>query len=338
MIRNAIATPLDGSAVLVTMRRGSRGPWSLVCDEPTAGREPLGPPPGFIALVGIATCTIVTCAGVSSRGETSLEGMQVAFDAEVDGSGRLAIRQTTTLVGELSAIDVMRLTRAAEHCPVGKDFTGRGVAIEDHVSLADSGAAWSASEAAIPRVPPAFVAGTVRAAYLPGTAEWLDLDGGRVLDQEGEVIAHVECPRPGATAGRWGFLGGHTGPGWAPRPSAYALAALAASTLITLRSAAARLRIDPATLRVEVAVTSAVPAGGKTESQDAAATGVAQQVRWRRAVTVEGHGASVAAIEQAMALDPIHGHCVRGDLLVGHDIVVVPTGAPAGSSIARGQA
>ena len=261
--------------------------------------------------------------------------MRVAFDVVPDGpDGRLAIHQRTTLVADLTERDHLRLTRAVGHCPVGRDFTKRAVDIEDVVELAgvrrDSGEAGVAVPPGQPG--PAFTPGRVRADFLPATREWRTVDGRPILDQEGEVKAHVESGSDGA-AHRWGFLGGHSSAGWAPRPSSYAIGALAASTLMTLRAAAGWLAIDPATLRVEVEVTSAVPVGGKESSQEAASQGRVARVAWRRTIRATGIklGADPDVIGALARRDPIYVHIERGDLLASEtiDVVAGSTAVPA---------
>jgi len=333
MQRNAVAVPLGESAALVTVRRGSRGPWSIVVDAPAPDREPLGPPPGFLALVGIGSCTCVTVTGVASRGESPLHGMRVAFDVVPNDPARLSIRQETTLEATLTEKDHLRLSRAVAHCPVGRDFTKRGVDIDDVVELDAPGkaprpVAPEALAAALPRL--SFEPGRVEAVHLPATGEWREIDGRRVLDQEGEVAIHVESGPP-ERRHRWAFMGGHSSAGWAPRPSSYALAALAGSSLLTLRAMAGLLEIDPDRLEVEVEVASPVPVGGKEASQEAAAAGRPDRVRWRRIVRARGvgPGASADLLTAGLALDPVVGYCRRGDLLDGDAVIVVPPGSGA---------
>jgi uncharacterized OsmC-like protein len=330
MQRSALAVPLGPTGALVTVRRGARGPWSIVVDAPAGDREPLGPPPGFLALAGIGSCTCVTVAGVASRGESPLHGIRVAFDVKPGAGDRLAISQETTLETTPTEKDRLRLTRAVAHCPVGRDFTKRGVDIDDVVELVEPGAdprpvIEEELRAALPRL--SFEVGRVEAVHLPATGEWRDVDGRRILDQEGEVAIHVESGPP-ERRHRWAFMGGHSSAGWAPRPSSYALAALAGSSFMTLRSMAVALEIDPDSLEVEVDVASPVPAGGKEASQEAAAAGRPDRVRWRRTVRAvgAGRGASADLITAALALDPVVGYCRRGDLLDDDAIVMVPPG------------
>ena len=324
-VRSAVAVATSGTAVLVTTRRGPRGPWSIITDVPTEGREPAGPPPGYLALAGIASCTIVTVAGVASRGRSPLRDMQVSFDVSPRAEGGFDIRQRTILTADLSDTDYGRLSRAVGFCPIGKIFSKRAITIDDRVQLrgARTGAAPARAPGAVDV--PVFVPGSASAQWLAATSEWREVEGRRSLDQEGEVVVHVDCASNGSGGRRWGLLGGHTSAGWAPRPSAYAMAGLASSTLITLRARADALGIDPTTLRVEVRSLSPVPSGGKRQSQEEAAIGEAKPVRWLREVTVEAasSAATTEAIGSAMRLDPIYGHCMRGDLLAGEEIVVV---------------
>ena len=50
--RSVLAIPVGHTAALVTMRFGPRGPWSVLTDMPSNGRELIGPPPGQLALAG----------------------------------------------------------------------------------------------------------------------------------------------------------------------------------------------------------------------------------------------------------------------------------------------
>jgi uncharacterized OsmC-like protein len=337
-VRRATARLIGETAAVVTIQRGSRGPWSVVVDEPIAGRVALGPPPGYLALIGIGSCTIVTVAGVASRGESALDGMQVSFEVAAGTTGSEAgglgvdIRQRTTLEADLTERDRDRLGRAISHCPVGKNFTKRGVTIEDVVVLNGAAGTAPAGTPALPRPSAAlsFPPGRVNVDFLPATREWR-LDGGRpVLDQEGGVAAYATTGAAPDEQRHWGFLGGHTTAGWAPRPSGYAIAGLAASTLLTVRRLAEQLAVDPASLEVAVEVVSDVPTGGKEASQELAAGGVAGGVRWRRTVRAVAIGplAAEARLAEAMRLDPVFGACERGDLLAGEEVVVRSPGTP----------
>jgi len=316
-LRNAIAVPASGTAVLVTMRRGTRGPWTVIVDEPSAEREMAGPPAGDLLLAGVACCTVVTVAGVASRRGPDLRDLTVAFDVK-GRAGGFAIAQRTVLGAALNETERLRLERTARHCPVGKLFTKRALTTLDEVDLRRGGTAPSGQPAADT---PRFLEGSVTARWIPDTREWTDAGGTRVLDQEGEARVQIEGAR-GAALQRWGLLGGHSAAGWVPRPSSFATAALAASTLLTLRARAATLAIDPASLRVEVRALSDVPSGGKAASQDLAAAGQTPQVRWLRRVSVAGaSGATRDAILAAMREDPLYGCAVRGDLLDSDEVV-----------------
>jgi hypothetical protein len=52
LTRNAVAIPVGETAALVTMQFGPRGPWTVLTDMPSTGRELIGPPPGHLALAG----------------------------------------------------------------------------------------------------------------------------------------------------------------------------------------------------------------------------------------------------------------------------------------------
>jgi len=308
-LRNAIAVPATGTAVLVTMRRGERGPWTVIVDDASAS-EMAGPPPGALVLAGIACCTVVTIAGVASRRGPELAGLTVELDVRRRGAA-FAIDQRTVLGARLNDVDQQRMMRTARHCPVGKLFTKRALAIEDAVDLRTGGTPPARDAADAPR----FLEGRLTAHWIPETREWTGDGGARVLDQEGEARIQIEGTR-GSMRQRWGLLGGHSAAGWVPRPSSFATAGLASSTLMTLRARAATLAIDPATLRVEVRAISDVPSGGKAASQDKAAEGETPQVRWLRSVSVAGTGAATReAILAAMREDPIYGYAMRGDLL-----------------------
>ena len=319
IVRSAVAVPMGPTAVHVLARRGDRGPWSIIADLPDGDREPAGPPPGALVLAGIASCTIVTVAGVASRGASALEGMTVSFDVDAEGD-RLEIRDRTVISSHASDTDRLRFTRAAAGCPVGKIFTQRAIAIEDAVELREGG-----REALAVPPAPVFASGTVSATWLPATCEWSDRDGRRLLEQEGEVAIHIDVAAPGSRRSRFGLLGGHSRAGWAPRPSPYAMAGLASSTLMTLRVQAARLGLDPSTLHVEVRALSPVPDGGKEGAQEAAASGKLPQVRWSRTVSARvTAGAQTDAVLEAMRRDPIYGHCMRGDLFRSRELVIEP--------------
>ena len=294
------------------MRHGRGGPWTVITDLPRAGHEPAGPPPGYLALAGVATCTLVTVAGVISRRGPQCERMRIEMAA--DGT---AVRERLVVDMPLGDVDTARLTRAAGYCPVGKIFAQRLLTVDDRVTLNGDGTADP------PRLPsrvalPVLPAGALLARWHGETREWVVRDGAPVLDQEGEVTVHVDC----GAGRRWALVGGHTSAGWAPRPSPYAKAALAASTLMTVRSLAGPLGIDPASLRVEVRAISGPPEGGKRESQELAAEGRAAPVRWERVLHADVNGAaSAAAVADAMRLDPIYLHTQRADLFSAHEVI-----------------
>lgn len=266
-------------------------------------------------------------AGVACRSGAPLKNIQVAFDIALGGDGRPIVGQQTFLEGDLSKTDYERLRRTAGYCPVGQFFTKRSLNIEDKVHLLGlSGAEEGLEESLLPeRIDvQVFAPGLLKTYHLIDTQEWKEEDGRQVLDMEGEVKIHIDCGSANSPGQRWGLLGGHSGGGWAPWPIIYALGGLAASTLMTLRELSALLHIDPSTLQVKVQIASTPSRRGKHDAQDAAESGRVRRTRILREVTTQGStGASSAAVERAMKLDPIYGFCVRGDLLVRDDIVMV---------------
>jgi hypothetical protein len=226
------------------------------------------------------------------------------------------------------------LRRTAGYCPVGQFFTKRSLDIEDKVSLLGvSGGGGPPDGVTLPeRVDmPVFAPGVVNVYHLTDTREWKEEDGRQVLDMEGEVKVHIDCASEGSQGQRWGFLGGHSTGGWAPWPITCAFGSLAASTLMTLRKLSDRLHIDPSTLRVNVQVMSTPSPRGKIDAQDAAESGRVRRTHLLREVTARGtsNGASSAAIERAMKLNPMYGFCMRGNLLASGEIVLV---APSSKS------
>jgi hypothetical protein len=172
-----------------------------------------------------------------------------------------------------------------------------------------------------------FPPSAVLAARVAGSAEWQAADGRSMLVQEGEAAVHATWRDTLGMERHAGYLGGHTSAGWAPRPSGYATASLAASSLLTLQRAAGHLGLDPDRIEVEVAVVSDRPTGGKEASQEAAAEGRPDRVRWRRA----GRAPRInypQPILATLATDPIARILAAGDLLAD-DRIVVDRGAEA---------
>jgi hypothetical protein len=269
---------------------------------------------------------VVTVVGVAYRGQIPLQDIRVDFQVEAvahpDARG-FGVRKTLTLKGPLSETEQLRLRRAAEYCPVGQIFTKSALAIEDQVICSAESAA---PEAAAPSVqvlqpssatPPTLAPGAVHGRYLVDTKEYADSGA---LQHEGEVKLYLTCEnltRPG----RWTLLAGHSSAGWMPPPVPLAYAALAASTVTTLRQLSSPEAWLPAGFHVEIA-----PHGGGNRDQ-AQANAAAGAINARRAVRkIVLHGAPVVspiqAIEAALQHDPLSLSFRRGGVLLGEQIVV----------------
>jgi hypothetical protein len=269
---------------------------------------------------------VVTVVGVAHRGQIPLHDIQVDFQVEAvvrpDARG-FGVRKTIVLKGPLSETEQLRLRRAAEYCPVGQLFTKGALAIEDQVACSAQSAAPEAAVSAAQGLQPPLdifptcAPGAVHGRYLVDTQEYADSG---VLQQEGEVKLYLTCDnltRPG----RWTLLAGHSSAGWMPPPVPLAYAALAASTVTTLRQFVSRGAWPPAGFHVEM-----IPhgAGNRDQSQAAAAAGT---INTRRVVrTIVLHGAPgvspVQAIEEALENDPLALSFRSGGVLLGEQIMV----------------
>jgi len=269
---------------------------------------------------------VVTLVGVAYRGQIPLQDMQVDFQLEpvdrTDGRG-FGVRKTITLKGPLSETEQLRLHRAAEYCPVGQIFTKGALAIEDQVACQ--------AESAVPEAaalsagvlqpswlaPQAFAPGAVHARYLADTKEYVD---GGVLHQEGEVKIYLTCDNR-TRPGRWTLLAGHSSEGWMPPPVPLAYAALAASTVTSLRHVISPEAWPSAGFHVEIAPQGA---GNRNQAQAAAAAGAINTRRAvRRVVLHEAPGALlVQALEAALQQDPLAMSFCKGGVLLSEQIVV----------------
>jgi uncharacterized OsmC-like protein len=264
--------------------------------------------------------------GVAYRGQIPLQDIQVDFQVEAvvrpDARG-FGVRKTIALKGPLSETEQLRLRRAAEYCPVGQLFTKGAVAIEDQVTCSARSAAPDASVSAAQVLQPPLdtlptcAPGAVHGHYLVDTRVYADSG---VLQHEGEVKLYLTCENL-ARPGRWTLLAGHSSAGWMPPPVPLAYAALAASTVTTLRQFVSREAWPSAGFHVEI-----IPqgAGNRDQSQTAAAAGA---INTRRVVRkIVSHGASgvspVQAIEAALQHDPLSLSFRTGGVLLGEQIMV----------------
>ena len=269
---------------------------------------------------------MVTVVGVAHRGQIPLQDIQVDFQVEAvtrpDARG-FGVRKTVTLKGPLSETEQLRLRRAAEYCPVGQLFTKGALAIEDQVTCSAQNAAPEAAVSAAQGVQPLLdtfptcATGAIHGRYLVDTQEYADSG---VLQHEGEVKLYLTCEnltRPG----RWTLLAGHSSVGWMPPPVPLAYAALAASTVTTLRPFVSREAWPSAGFHVEI-----VPqgAGSRDQSQTAAAAGTINTRRVVRTIVLHGTPgvSAVQAIEAALPHDPLARSFRRGGVLLGEQIML----------------
>jgi uncharacterized OsmC-like protein len=269
---------------------------------------------------------VVTVVGVAYRGQIPLQDIQVDFQVEAvarpEARG-FGVRKTVVLQGSLSETEQLRLRRAAEYCPVGQLFTKGAMVIEDQVTYSAPSAAPEAavSAAQVLQPPldtlPTCAPGVVHGRYLVDTREYSD---GGVLQHEGEVKLYLTCEnltRPG----RWILLAGHSSAGWMPPPVPLAYAALAASTVTTLRPFLSREAWPSAGFHVEI-----IPygAGNRDQAQTAAAAGAINTRRVVRKTVLHGSPgvSSVQAIEAALQHDPLALSFRTGAVLLGEQIIV----------------
>jgi uncharacterized OsmC-like protein len=269
---------------------------------------------------------VVTVVGVAYRGQIPLQDIRVDFQVEAvahpDARG-FGVRKTVTLKGPLSETQQLRLRRAAEYCPVGQIFTKGALAIEDQVVYSAESAALEAAATSAQvlqpaaAIPPTLAPGAVRSRYLADTKEYADSG---VLQHEGEVKIYLTCEnltRPG----RWTLLAGHSSEGWMPPPVPLAYAALAASTVATLRQCISPAAWPPEGFHVEIAPHGA---GNREQAQANAAAGALNVRRVVRKVVLHGTPGAVPvhAIEAALQHDPLSTSFREGGVLRGEQIVV----------------
>jgi uncharacterized OsmC-like protein len=269
---------------------------------------------------------VVTSVGVAYRGQIPLQDIGVDFEVEPvtspDGRG-FGVRETVTLTGPLSETERLRLRRAVDYCPVGQIFTKGALDLQDEIIYrpeeamrepgTPSAQGLPPSSVALPPVPP----GAVHGRYLVDTKEYSDRG---VLQHEGEVKLYLTCENLTRT-GRWTLLAGHSSVGWMPPPVPLAYAALAASTVTTVRqsiSAEARLSTD---FHVEIAPHSA---GNRDVAQTNAAAGTLNVRRVARKVVLQGspHPVLTQAVEAALQQDLLAASFRKGGGLLSEQLVV----------------
>jgi hypothetical protein len=269
---------------------------------------------------------VVTVVGVAYRGQIPLQDIRVDFQVEAvarPDAGGFGVRKTVTLKGPLSETEQLRLRRAAEYCPVGQLFTKGALAIEDQMTCSAQSAAPGTAVSAthgfqppldtLPTCPP----GAVHGRYLADTKEYTDSG---VLQQEGEVKLYLTCEnltRPG----RWTLLAGHSSAGWMPPPVPLAYAALAASTVTTVRQFVSREARLPAGFHVEI-----IPqgAGNRDHAQAAAAAGAINARQAVRKIVLHRTPdvSPVQAVEAALQHDPLSLSIRSGAVLLGEQTIL----------------
>jgi uncharacterized OsmC-like protein len=267
---------------------------------------------------------VVTVVGVAHRGRIPLQDIRVDFHVEpMDGADAcgFGVRKTGTLYGSLSETEQRRLHRAAEYCPVGQLFTKGALVIEEQVEYRAEHTAPEAVAALMLQPSlhalPACAPGAVHGRYLVETKEY---DDSGVLRHEGEVKIYMTCAnltRPG----RWTLLAGHSAEGWVPPPVPLAYAALAASTVTTLRSCLASDAWSAVDFHVEIAPYGA---GNRDQAQTHAAAGTLNARHVLRKVVL--YGAPSAMLGQAIAAavqqDPLSTSFRQGGVVWGEQIMM----------------
>lgn len=263
--------------------------------------------------------------GVAYRGQIPIQDIRVDFTVEAvagpDARG-FGVRKTVTLYGSLSETEQLRLRRAAEYCPVGQLFTKGALVLEDQVICSAESAAPEAAQSArvlqrLADTPTPLPPGTVHGRYLIDTKEYTDSG---MLQHEGEVKVYLTCANS-TRPGRWTLLAGHSSAGWVPPPVPLAYAALAASTVTTLRQYVSPDAWPPAGFQVEIAPQGA---GSRDQAQGNAAAGAINVRRAVRRVVLHGtpDTLSVQAIKAALQHDPLATSFHAGGVLLGEQIVV----------------
>ncbi len=301
----------------------SGGPWSYVSDIPGPDGPLIAPPPHYYALAGWGACTAVTVTGVAHRGNIPLEGLDIDFQLEsvsTPGSAGFGVRKTLYLKGTLSETEVVRLTRAANFCPVDQLFTKGALSIEEHIVWASGDSETLTlgddDRPALENEPPGVVAGSVRCTHLIDTKVYTD-DGTLF---EGEVKSYLACDDP-PHQGHWVMVAGHSREKWVPAPSPLAQTALAASTVATLRRVLAERGLGSEDMKVEIGTI------GKANVADNQANAEAGKIRTRsalRRIHVPGDRSSfpLDAVRSALLDDPLT-RAVRGGGVVLSEAVEV---------------
>ena len=265
---------------------------------------------------------MVTLVGVAYRGNIALDDIKVDFEVEPIGLPNaigLGVKETVTLMGQISEEERVRLERASSFCPVGQALTKGSMRVEDEIRWSSGESLFASSvpeglhplEGNLPAIP----SGMVHAQYLLDTKE---LDESGAMLHEGEAKVTVRCDNLTRSSG-WIVLGGHSTPGWVPGPFPLAHGGWAASTAATLSQLLPRTGEE---LKVELAI--APTAGGPAQSQANAAAGTLVHRQVLRRITVPGTPQStpVNTVQAALLRDPMSVVYQHGGILLEHNVVV----------------
>ena len=95
----------------------------LVADEPVdVGGTNLGPAPGQLLQMSLASCTAITLRMYANRKSWSLDKVVVEVDTE-KREGKTLMKRQVTLFGNLTDEQRQRLLQIANACPVHKMLT-----------------------------------------------------------------------------------------------------------------------------------------------------------------------------------------------------------------------
>lgn len=96
---------------------------SLIVDEPEAvGGKDLGPKPGDLMRMSLASCTAITLSMYSNRKNFDIEQIEVTVSSE-EKEGKTIFHSGLTIKGNLQEAQYERLMQIAKLCPVHKMLT-----------------------------------------------------------------------------------------------------------------------------------------------------------------------------------------------------------------------
>lgn len=97
---------------------------TLVADEPVeVGGAHLGPAPGELLMMSLASCTAITLRMYADRKQWPLESVRVEVDFRKE-DGKTIFQREIELNGALDEEQRQRLLQIANACPIHKTLTG----------------------------------------------------------------------------------------------------------------------------------------------------------------------------------------------------------------------